>query len=229
LLSGELAFNIPDGAIYYKNLSNVVTQLAGLSGYSGYSGFSGYSGTVGTGVSGYSGYSGYSGTNGAAILTTANNFTNTNTFATTVSIGSTATPGTLYVKGGNSNNLLIDNAGQQFTTVSLYNNGTEKAQWYWDQTNALAVFGTDISAPLVFKTNAIEGLRISAAGGVSIGTATDPGVGNLLVNGAYKTTNFSIIEQSGVLNFYNGVTKIMSLGASGNLITLGNHVAGGTP
>ena len=127
LVSGELAFNIPDGAVYYKNLSNIVTQLAGLSGYSGfsgisgysgysgsgvsgYSGFSGYSGAVGTGTSGYSGYCGYSGTNGAAILTTVNNFTNTNTFATTVSIGSTSTPGTLYVKGGNSNNLLVDNA-----------------------------------------------------------------------------------------------------------------------
>lgn len=229
LLSGELAFNIPDGTIYYKNLSNVVTQLAGLSGYSGYSGFSGYSGTVGTGVSGYSGYSGYSGTNGAAILTTANNFTNTNTFATTVSIGSTATPGTLYVKGGNSNNLLIDNAGQQFTTVSLYNNGTEKGQLYWDQTNTIMVFGTDISAPLVFKTNAIEGLRISAAGGVSVGTATDPGVGNLLVNGAYKTLNFSIIEQSGVLNFYNDITKIASLDASGNFTTIANITAYGTP
>jgi hypothetical protein len=283
LVTGELAFNVADGAVYYKNLSNVVTQLIGLSGYSGYSGISGYSGfsgisgysgfsgisgysgfsgisgysgfsgisgysgfsgisgysgfsgfsgatgPTGTGTSGYSGFSGYSGTAGSSILTTANNFTNTNTFATTVSIGSTATPGTLYVKGGNSNNVLIDNAGQQFTTVSLYNNGTEKVQWYWDQTNTSAVFGTDVNAPQLFKTNTVERMRISAAGGVSIGTATDPGVGNLLVNGAYKTTNFSIIEQSGVLNFYNGVTKIMSLDASGNLIVLANVTAYGTP
>ena len=246
LVTGELAFNVADGAIYYKNLSNVVTQLAGLSGYSGYSGlsgysgysgsgvsgysgFSGYSGAVGTGTSGYSGYSGYSGTNGASILTTVNNFTNTNTFATTVSIGSTATPGTLYVKGGNSNNVLIDNAGQQFTTISLYNNGTEKTQWYWDQTNTLSVFGTDVSAPQVFKTATVERMRISAAGGVSIGTATDPGVGNLLVNGAYQTASFSIIEQFGVLNFYNGATKIMSLDASGNLTLLANVTAYGTP
>jgi hypothetical protein len=226
LVTGELAFNVADGTIYYKNLSNVVTQLTGLSGYSG---FSGYSGAVGTGTSGYSGYSGYSGTNGASILNTVNNFTNTNTFATTVSIGSTTTPGTLYVKGGNSNNVLVDNAGQQFTTVSLYNNGTEKTQWYWDQTNTLSVFGTDVSAPQVFKTATVERMRISAAGGVSIGTATDPGVGNLLVDGAYKTTNFSIVEQSGVLNFYNGATKIMSLDSSGNLTLLANVTAFGTP
>lgn len=111
----------------------------------------------------------------------------------------------------------------------MYNNGTEKAQWYWDQTNTLSVFGTDVSAPQVFKTNTIERMRISAAGGVSIGTATDPGVGNLLVNGAYQTTSFSIIEESGVLNFYNGATKIMSLDSSGNLILLANVTAFGTP
>ena len=238
LVSGELAFNIPDGAVYYKNLSNTVTKLAGLSGYSGYSGISGYSGfsgisgysgAVGTGTSGYSGYSGYSGTNGAAILTTVNNFTNTNTFATTVSIGSTSTPGTLYVKGGNSNNLLVDNGGQQFTTVSLYNNGTEKGQLYWDQTNTIMVFGTDVSAPLLFKTNGTERARVTPTGGFSVGTASDPGAGNILVNGAYQTLNFSIIEQSGVLNFYNGVTKIASLDASGNFTTIANITAYGTP
>jgi hypothetical protein len=240
LVNGELAINISEGKVYYKDASGIVKTLAGLSGFSGYSGFSGTSGYSGSGISGYSGYSGlglsgysgisgYSGTNGSSILTTANNFTNTNTFATTVSIGSTSTPGTLYVKGGNSNNLLVDNGGQQFTTFSLYNNGTSKAQWYWDQTNTLSVFGTDVSAPLLLKTNGTERARLNAGGGLSVGTSTDAGTGNLLVNGAYKTTNFSIIEQSGVLNFYNGATKIMSLDASGNLTLLANVTAYGTP
>ena len=282
LVTGELAFNVADGALYYKNTSGVVTQLAGLSGfsglsglsgysgysgksgysgsgisgfsgfsgysgfgtsgysgYSGYSGsgisgFSGYSGSTGAGTSGFSGYSGYSGANGGSILNTVNNFTNTNTFATTVSIGSTSTPGTLYVKGGNSNNVLIDNAGQQFTTVSLYNNGTEKVQWYWDQTNTLAVFGTDVSAPLAFKTNAVGRMQISAAGGVSIGTTTDPGANNLLVNGvaqatSFSTTNFSIQEVSGKLYFYYGSTQIASLDAGGNFTALQNVTAYGTP
>jgi hypothetical protein len=274
LVTGELAFNVADGAVYYKNLSNVVTQLIGLSGYSGYSGISGYSGfsgisgysgfsgingysgfsgisgysgfsgisgysgfsgfsgatgPTGTGTSGYSGFSGYSGTAGSSILTTANNFTNTNTFATTVSIGSTSTPGTLYVKGGNSNNLLVDNGGQQFTTVSLYNNGTEKGQLYWDQTNAIMVFGTDVSAPVLFKAATVERMRISSAGGVSVGTTTDAGVGNLLVNGAYKTTNFSISESGGKLYFAYQGTQIASLDSSGNFTTLANVTAYGTP
>ena len=161
-----------------------------------------------------------------------------------VSIGSTATPATLYVKGGNSNNLSVDNGGQQFTTLSLYNNGTEKAQMYWDQTNTLFVFGTDAGAPVVFKAATVERMRISTAGGVSIGTSTDAGVGNLLVNGSvssstvstttvsatnHSTTNFTITESGGKLVFKYGATTIASLDSSGNFIALGNTVAGGTP
>jgi len=69
LQQGELAINVPDGKLFYKNISGVVTQFqtAGASGYSGYSGYSGsgisgYSGYSGFGASGYSGFSGYSGT-----------------------------------------------------------------------------------------------------------------------------------------------------------------------
>ena len=91
------------------------------------------------------------------------------------------------------------------------------------------VFGTDVAAPLLLKTNGTERARVTPAGGFSVGTASDPGAGNILVNGAYQTLNFSIIEQSGVLNFYNGVTKIASLDASGNFTTIANITAYGTP
>jgi hypothetical protein len=40
---------------------------------------------------------------------------------------------------------------------------------------------------LILGTNKTERIRISAAGGVSIGTATDPGAGNLLVAGTLKS------------------------------------------
>ena len=72
-------------------------------------------------------------------------------------------------------------------------------------------------------------MRLSSGGGVSIGTSTSAGTGNLLVSGAYKTTNFSISEASGKLNFYYGATKIASLDSSGNLIVLANVTAYGTP
>jgi len=210
LAGGELAINTADGTLFYKNTSGVVKLLAGGSGssggsgFSGYSGFSGatgsggsgssglsgYSGYSGLGISGYSGLSGYSGAGSGSILTTANAFTNTNTFATTVSVGSTSTPGTLYVKGGNGNTLLIDNGGQQFTTFAIYNNGIEKAQAYWDQTNLLFALGTDVSYPMVLRTAATERMRIAASGGVSVGTLSDPGANNLLVNGTVQGSTF---------------------------------------
>ena len=54
---------------------------------------------------------------------------------------------------------------------------------FWDQTNTLFVVGTDVNASFAFKTGTVERMRISNTGGVSIGTSTDPGAGNLLVNG----------------------------------------------
>lgn len=50
LVDGELALNIADGYLFFKQ-SGVVQTLAGLSGYSGYSGFSGISGYSGASVS----------------------------------------------------------------------------------------------------------------------------------------------------------------------------------
>jgi hypothetical protein len=145
----------------------------------------------------------------------------------------------LHVRGGNSNNAIIDNDGSQFTTASWYNNGTVKAQGYFDATNILFVFGTDVAAPVIFKANGSEGMRLASGGGVSIGTSTGAGTGNLLVNGSvtattvtatnHNTTNFSITESGGKLVFKYGATTIASLDSSGNFIALGNTVAGGTP
>jgi hypothetical protein len=85
LATGELALNVADGYLFYKNVSGVVENLAGLSGYSGISGYSGFSGTSGfsgfsgaaggggtsgtSGFSGFSGFSGYSGLNGSGGAT----------------------------------------------------------------------------------------------------------------------------------------------------------------
>ena len=388
LVNGELAINITDGKVYYKNSSGIVTLLAGISGYSGYSGFSGYSGSgvsgysgsgvsgysgsgisgysgfsgtsgysgfsgtsgysgIGTsgysgfsgasgtggsgGVSGYSGFSGYSGTNGVsgysgfsgangasgfsgisgsngtngasgtsgysgfsgtsgysgfsgatgptvypstgfAISTgsawgtslpdplpvnhggtgisavtagyvpfgnsstalSTSSLINWSTANTRLGVGIASPVATLHVRGGNSNNAIIDNDGSQYTTMSWYNNGTVRAQGYFDATNVQFVFGTDVSAPLIFKANGTEGMRLSSGGGVSIGTATGAGAGNLLVNGSstaasFKTTNFTITESGGKLVFKYGATTIASMDSSGNFTTIGSNIAGGTP
>jgi hypothetical protein len=49
-------------------------------------------------------------------------------------------------------------------------------------TSALAI-ETNTGLPIVFSPAGVERMRISAAGGVSIGTTTDPGAGNLILSG----------------------------------------------
>jgi hypothetical protein len=88
LIAGELAINIADGSLFYKDVSNAVQQLAGLSGYSGFSGYSGISGYSGSGISGYSGYSGFSGYSGysglpGVVLSNDNTWTGTQSFVGT--------------------------------------------------------------------------------------------------------------------------------------------------
>lgn len=269
LISGELALNIADGYLYYKNVSGIVKNLAGLSGYSGISGYSGFSG-----ISGYSGAAGpttypssgfaistgsawdtslpdplqvgHGGTGLSAVTagyipfgnssTTlgTSSLINWSTANTRLGVGIATPVATVHLRGGNSNNLIVDNDGSQFTTMGWYNNGTEKAQGYFDATNSLFVFGTDVAAPLVFKANTVEGMRLSSGGGVSIGTSTGAGTGNLLVNGSvtaasHNTTNFTIIESAGKLLIKYGTTTIASIDSSGNFTSLANVTAYGTP
>jgi hypothetical protein len=60
LVDGELALNIADGKLFYKDDVGDIQSFTGGAGTSGYSGYSGYSGL------GTSGFSGYSGQNGSA-------------------------------------------------------------------------------------------------------------------------------------------------------------------
>lgn len=261
-LSGYSGFNGATGPIGNSGFSGYsgTSGFSGINGASGFSGASGISGYSGSGISGFSGFSGYSGAtsytatnlSGGYVSATNISYTGTLTGTTgTVNIGSgrfyiAASSGnvslgyagdanvSLYVRGGNSNNFAVDNAGQQYTTVSLYNAGSEKAQWYWDQTNSLMVFGTDVNSAVTFKTATVERMRISATGGVSVGTATDPGAGNFLVNGSikgnsYSTADFTISESGGKLYFAYQGTNVASLDSSGNFITLGGVTASGTP
>lgn len=57
-----------------------------------------------------------------------------------VNLGSSAYQ--FHVKGGNTNNLAIDNAGQQFTELDFLNNGTFKAAIYWDNINSTFTINT---------------------------------------------------------------------------------------
>jgi hypothetical protein len=108
-----------------------------------------------------------------------------------VGIGTT-TPGASY-------KLDIVNAGAVSTRVA---NTASSAEASYVATNSVGstIFGinsvgsfiyTAAAVPILFYNNNTEKMRISAAGGVSIGTSTDAGASNLLITGAAKLTSGS--------------------------------------
>ena len=53
--------------------------------------------------------------------------------------------------------------------------------------------------------------------------------GNVVTGGSFSTTNFTITESGGVLQFKYGATVVMSMDSTGNLISATNITAFGTP
>lgn len=52
-----------------------------------------------------------------------------------VGVGATSLSGKFTIKGGNGDQLILDNDGSQYTQVYFQNNGTSKAYQWWDNTN----------------------------------------------------------------------------------------------
>jgi hypothetical protein len=92
-----------------------------------------------------------------------------------VGIGTISPTATLHVKGGNTNNLKVDNDGQQYTEVDWLNNGTVKAAAYWDNTNAQFFILTQAaSSSLAFGTAGAERARIDSSGNLLVGATSQP-------------------------------------------------------
>lgn len=78
------------------------------------------------------------------------------------------------------------------------------------------VFGEVSNAPVVFGTNALERARISAAGGFSVGTTADPGIGKIsalngfVANGSSGVTRTCTIAVGNVLTFTLGILTATS-------------------
>ena len=103
-------------------------------------------------------------TNGVTIATSGN-----------VGIGTTnPSAHKLVVIGGNANSIRIDNAGEQYTGVDYYNNGSSKATTYYDNVVGEFVSRTTVAANLGFDTNLTRRMTILSTGNVGIGT-TNPG------------------------------------------------------
>lgn len=132
---------------------------------------------------------------------------------------STATSGAVTLAG----TLAIANGGTGTATPALVAGSNVTITGTWpNQTIAASAPGTG-TVTSVAGTGSANGLSLS-------GTVTS--TGNITLGGAVTsltTTNFTIEESGGNLVFKYGATVIASMDSSGNLTTLANVTAYGTP
>jgi hypothetical protein len=115
-----------------------------------------------------------------------------------IGIGTSSPSYKLQVKAGNANQLMIDNAGEQYTEIDYANNGTVKAVSYYDNTSSLFIQRTLGAASIGFDTNLTRRLTIGGTGNVGINTTTLSDVLTISTSGSgsgvkiigYESTNF---------------------------------------
>jgi hypothetical protein len=143
-----------------------------------------------------------------------------------VGIGTSSPSVKLHVKGGNNNTAYLDNDGSQYTTSFLLNNGTGKAYWSWDNTNAAVILGSDTASSLLtFKTAGSERMRIDSSGNLLVGAASSAGAykvqiystnlatttnGVLVTNGANSTGGYFHAFQNYVGTIIGSISQATS-------------------
>ena len=120
---------------------------------------------VGDGSGNFNLYSSLSGTSGIRLAVTN---------AGLVGIGTTSPAKVLHVKGGNDSSMALDNGGEQYTSMTVLNNGTQKGALYFDNTNGLFSLNAFTSLPLTLGAANAEKIRVTTNGDTGIGT-TAPG------------------------------------------------------
>lgn len=123
---------------------------------------------------------------------------------------------------------------QAFNLSQLANNLNTSGQL--DATDGLvnavpvANGGTAASTAAAARTNlSVPSTTGSGASGTWSINITGNAGGSAASAGSLVTTNFSIVESGGILYFKYGATNIASLDSTGNLTTLLNVTAYGTP
>ncbi len=135
-----------------------------------------------------------------------------------VCVGLTSSAYNLHVKGGNTNNMALDNDGSQYTELDFLNNGTAKAGLWWDNTNTLFVINS--GGGLIHFNNNTDGITLqkgtsdattyqlclgSAGGGTALAAfELDTQSTVNVANTALAILNLAVGNSSGFLVMVNG-------------------------
>jgi len=136
-------------------------------------------------------------TSGILQLQTASTTAVTVNASQNVGIGTSSPSNKLEVKGGNGNQLTLDNAGEAYTQMTFKSNGTNRAA-IWATAAELGLY-TYSTQSLIFYTNTTERARIDSSGNLLVGTTTSSGA-RLVVGG---TTSGSLAGTRNTLHIRN--------------------------
>jgi hypothetical protein len=193
LNSGELAININDGKLFYKDSGGTVQTIATKDAAAGnfttvdttnleVTNIKAKDGTAAASIADSTGVvsitanpilsggtaNGVAYLNGSKVLTTGSALVFT---GTRLGIGEASPISALSVKAGNGDQVTLNNAGERFTQFTLQNNGTSKGALWVDNTNSLLELYGYSGMSLTFSANGSEGMRLTSTG-LGIGTSS---------------------------------------------------------
>ena len=113
-----------------------------------------------------------------------------------VGIGTTSPNKALTVYGGNDNGIWIDSQGAQYTSLAFGNNGTEKANIAWDNTNAYTNITTYGNGHLALSTGGRISAFLNSTGNFGVG---DTAPTSISVNTYSLSVNSGRNDLSGAL------------------------------
>jgi len=106
---------------------------------------------------------------------------------------------------GSSSGTSANTNGQTFSAFATYVNGTNIGSFYSDATQVIV--GGVTAVPVKFITNNSTKMTLSNAGGLSLNTSVDPGLGSIILNSASSTSLSLYIGGSNTASFYADATQ----------------------
>ena len=129
-------------------------------------------------------------------------------FTGNLGIGTNSPNKALTVYGGNDNGIWIDSQGAQYTSLAFGNNGTEKANIAWDNTNGYTNITTYGSGHLALTTGGGIKAFLNSSGNFGIGT-TSPTTKLSITDGAsmYADSNYLVQIKRNATNGNDDTSK----------------------